>query len=133
MIIDSLISPVLAILDKVVPDQGEKARLAHEIATLAERQAHEIAQEQIRVNRTEAASHSIFVAGWRPAVGWICALGLGFNFLCVPAGNFFLTLNGSGVLIPALDVSQMMPILMGMLGLGAYRSFEKVKGVSREK
>ena len=131
--IDALIGPVMGLLDKIIPDPTEKARLAHEIATLAERQAHEIAKSQIEVNRTEAASSSMFVAGWRPAVGWICAFGLGFNFICVPIGNFVLAVNGSDIAIPALDVSEMMPVLMGMLGLGAYRTFEKTRGVSREK
>lgn len=131
--IDALIGPVMGLLDKIIPDPTEKARLAHEIATLAERQAHEIAKSQIEVNRTEAASSSMFVAGWRPAVGWICAFGLGFNFICVPIGNFVLAVNGSDIAIPALDVSEMMPVLMGMLGLGAFRTFEKTRGVSREK
>lgn len=131
--IDALIGPVMGLLDKIIPDPTEKARLAHEIATLAERQAHEIAKSQIEVNRTEAASSSMFVAGWRPAVGWICAFGLGFNFICVPIGNFVLAVNGSVIAIPALDVSEMMPVLMGMLGLGAFRTFEKTRGVSREK
>ena len=129
--IELLINPITSLLDKFIPDADEKAKLAHEIATLAERQAHEIAKAQIEVNRTEAASGSLFVSGWRPAVGWICASGLGFNFLVVPLGNFYLTVSGSTILIPALDLSQMMPVLLGMLGLGAYRSFEKVKGVAR--
>jgi hypothetical protein len=131
--INALIGPVMGLLDKIIPDPAEKARLAHEIATLAERQAHEIAKSQIEVNRTEAASSSMFVAGWRPAVGWICAAGLGFNFICVPLGNFALSISGSVIAIPSLDVSEMMPVLMGMLGLGAFRTFEKTRGVSREK
>jgi hypothetical protein len=131
--INALIGPVMGLLDKIIPDPAEKARLAHEIATLAERQAHEIAKSQIEVNRTEAASSSMFVAGWRPAVGWICAAGLGFNFICVPLGNFALSITGSVIAIPSLDVSEMMPVLMGMLGLGAFRTFEKTRGVSREK
>jgi hypothetical protein len=131
--IEALIGPVMGLLDKIIPDPTEKARLAHEIATLAERQAHEIAKAQIEVNNTEASSSSMFVAGWRPAVGWICAVGLGFNFICVPIGNFVLAVNGSPIVIPALDVSEMMPVLMGMLGLGAYRTFEKTKGVARDK
>ena len=131
--IDILIAPVTKLLDKFIPDADEKARLAFEISTLAEKQAHELAKAQIEVNRTEASSSSMFVAGWRPAVGWICAMGLGFNFICVPLGNFVLALNESTIIIPALDVSEMMPVLMGMLGLGAYRTFEKTRGVARDK
>jgi hypothetical protein len=130
---ETLISPISTLLDKIIPDADERNRLAHEIATLAERQAHEIAKEQIKTNQVEAAHKSLFVAGWRPATGWICASGLGFNFIVVPLGNFYLALFDHGVVIPSLDLSQMMPVLMGMLGLGAYRTFEKTKGVSREQ
>lgn len=129
--IELLIAPVTKLLDKFIPDADEKARLAHEIATLAERQAHEIARAQIEVNQQEAAHKSLFVAGWRPATGWICASGLGFNYIVVPLGNFTITVMGYETLIPALDLSQMLPVLMGMLGLGAYRTFEKTKGVAR--
>jgi hypothetical protein len=133
MIWETLISPISTLLDKVIPDADERNRLAHEIATLAERQAHEIAKEQIKTNQVEAAHKSLFVAGWRPATGWICASGLGFNYIVVPLGNFYLALSGNNVVIPNLDLSQMLPVLMGMLGLGAYRTFEKTKGVSREQ
>lgn len=130
---ETLISPISTLLDKVIPNADERNRLAHEIATLAERQAHEIAKEQIKTNQVEASHKSLFVAGWRPATGWICASGLGFNFIIVPLGNFYLALFDHGVVIPSLDLSQMMPVLMGMLGLGAFRTYEKTKGVSREK
>lgn len=128
-----LISPVTKLLDKVIPDADERYRLAHEIATLAERQAHEIAKEQIKTNQVEAAHRSLFVAGWRPGAGWICVSGLGFNYIVVPLGNFYLALSGSSVIIPSLDLSEMMPVLMGMLGLGAYRTYEKTKSVAREQ
>ena len=130
---ETLISPISTLLDKIIPDADERHRLAHEIATLAERQAHEIAKEQIKTNQVEASHKSLFVAGWRPATGWICASGLGFNFIVVPLGNFYLALFDHGVVIPSLDLSQMMPVLMGMLGLGAFRTYEKTKGVSREQ
>lgn len=131
MVLEMLIGPIASLLDKFIPDADEKARLAHEIATLAERQAHEIAKAQIEVNKAEAGSSSLFVSGWRPAVGWVCVSGLGFNFLVVPLGNFYLSVTNQQILIPTLDLSQMMPVLLGMLGLGAYRTFEKAKGVAR--
>jgi hypothetical protein len=130
--LELLINPITGLLDKFIPDADEKARLAHEIATLAERQAHEIAKAQIAVNNTEAAHKSLFVAGWRPATGWICASGLGFNYIVVPLGNFYLAVSGNSIIIPSLDLSEMLPVLMGMLGLGAYRTYEKTKKVARE-
>lgn len=132
MVLEMLIGPIAGLLDKFIPDADEKARLAHEIATLAERQAHEIAKAQIAVNNTEAAHKSLFVAGWRPATGWICASGLGFNYIVVPLGNFYLAVSGNSIVIPSLDLSEMLPVLMGMLGLGAYRTYEKTKKVARE-
>ena len=128
-----LVSAIVPLLERVIPDKSEASRLAHEIATLTERQAHEIAKAQIEVNRTEAGHKSLFVAGWRPATGWICASGLGFNYIVVPLGNFALAISGDNTIIPSLDLSQMLPVLMGMLGLGAFRTYEKTKSVAREQ
>jgi hypothetical protein len=129
--LDKLIGPISTLLDKVIPDADERHRLAFEISTLAEKQAHEIAQAQIAVNREEATSHSIFVAGWRPMVGWVCCAGLAANYLLVPVCNFILTITESPITVPPLDLSEMMPVLLGMLGLGSLRTWEKTKGVAR--
>ena len=129
--LDKLIGPISTLLDKVIPDADERHRLAFEISTLAEKQAHEIAQAQIAVNREEATSHSIFVAGWRPMVGWVCCAGLASNYLLVPVCNFILTITESPITVPPLDLSEMMPVLLGMLGLGGLRTWEKTKGVAR--
>lgn len=131
--LELLVQPISSLLDKFIPDADERNRLAHEISTMAERHAHELAKAQIEVNKEEAKSSSMFVAGWRPAVGWICATGMGFNFICVPLGSFVCAISGVDIHFTPLDLSQMMPVLMGMLGLGAMRSFEKTKGVARDK
>ena len=131
--IESLIAPVTGLLDKFIEDKDQKAALAHEISTMAERHAQELAKGQIEVNKMEAASSSMFVAGWRPAVGWICALGFASNFILIPMANFALALASIDVQIPMIDTTQMMPVLMGMLGLGTLRTVEKVRKVSREQ
>jgi hypothetical protein len=100
---------------------------------MAERHAQELAKAQIAVNQKEAAHKSLFVAGWRPAVGWVCVLGMASNFMVIPLANFALALAESTVVVPILDLTQMMPVLMGMLGLGAMRTMEKTKGVQRER
>ena len=123
-IIKALIDPVSGILDKFVPDADTKAKLAHEIATMAERHAQEIALAQIAVNKEEAKGNW-FQAGWRPATGWVCVLGFLVNFLVAPLAE------GFGFHIPQADTSTMLPVLMGMLGLGGLRTFEKHKGVSK--
>jgi|TARA_R100001510_G_C7477808_1_gene91166 hypothetical protein len=131
-ILGSLLEPATKLLDKVIEDKDQKNALAHEIATMAERHAQELAKGQLEVNKTEAAHKSLFVAGWRPFIGWICGVAMLANFLLIPMANFVLDLSGSTNTIPLIELETMMPVLMGMLGLGAMRSFEKVKKVSRE-
>ena len=118
----SLVNVVAPILDKFVPDADERNKLAHEIATMAERHAQEIALAQIEVNKVEAQG-DWFRAGWRPATGWVCVLGFAVNFLVVPIAS------GFGLDIPQADVGTMMPVLLGMLGLGGMRTMEKTKGM----
>jgi hypothetical protein len=132
-VIESLIGPVAGLLDKFIEDKDQKNALAHQIATMSERHAQELAKGQLEVNKAEAASASLFVAGWRPAVGWVCVLGMASNFVLIPMVNFILALVESTVTVPLIDTSTMMPVLLGMLGLGAMRSAEKIKKVSREK
>lgn len=131
--LQSLIGPVAGLLDKFIEDKDAKNALAHEISTMAERHAQDLAKGQLEVNKAEAVSASLFVAGWRPAVGWVCVLGMASNFVLIPMGNFVLALVDSTITIPLIDTSTMMPVLLGMLGLGAMRSVEKIKQVSREK
>jgi CheY-like chemotaxis protein len=131
-LISSLIGPVSDILDKVVTDKDLKEKLSHDIATMAERHAHEVVKAQIEVNKTEAQHHSMFVAGWRPAIGWVCCLGMAGNFLIIPFVNMALELLETGVVVPMIELDLMMPVLMGMLGLGAMRTVEKVKKVDRK-
>tara|TARA_R100000426_G_scaffold84991_1_gene64541 strand:+ start:397 stop:819 length:423 start_codon:yes stop_codon:yes gene_type:complete len=125
-ILGSLIGPATQLLDKVIEDKDQKNALAHEIATMAERHAQELAKGQLEVNKVEAAHHSIFVSGWRPCIGWVCALGLLYN-------TILSNILGIWVEVPEIDTTLLVPVMMGMLGLGAMRSYEKVQGVSREK
>jgi len=129
----SLIGPVTGLLDKFIEDKDVKNKLAHDLSTMAERHAQDLAKGQLEVNKTEAAHKSLFVAGWRPAVGWTCCLGMASNFLVIPIANFVLAITGSAIVVPLLDTGEMMPVLMGMLGLGAMRTYEKKQGVQRDK
>lgn len=125
-ILGSLIGPATQLLDKVIEDKDQKNALAHKIATMAEEHAQELAKGQLEVNKVEAAHHSIFVSGWRPCIGWVCALGLLYN-------TILSNILGIWVEVPEIDTTLLVPVMMGMLGLGAMRSYEKVQGVSREK
>ena len=129
--IQALIGPVTGLLDKFVEDKDQKAKLAHEIATMAEKHAHESAMAQVEVNKAEAQHRSIFVAGWRPFIGWTCGVALAYNYVLQPILIFILAQTGHLMNLPALDLNEIMPVLMGMLGLGGLRTFEKYKGVSK--
>ena len=129
--IDKLIGPVTGLLDKFIPDADTKAKLAHEIATMSQKYAQEIAKGQMAINEVEAASSSLMVSGWRPFIGWTCGLGMFGNFITIPFSNFVLALLELDIVIPLVPLETMMPVLMGMLGLGAMRTYEKKSGVSK--
>lgn len=122
--IQALIPAATELIGKFITDKDQQAELAHEIATMAERHAQEIALAQIAVNREEAKGNW-FQSSWRPATGWVCVTGLAVNFLVAPiAGGF-------GVVVPQADMSVMMPLLFGLLGIAGMRSFDKAKGTSK--
>jgi hypothetical protein len=122
---------VTGLLDKFIPDADTKAKLAHEVATMAEEHAQEIAKGQMEINAVEAANSNVFVSGWRPFIGWTCGLGMFGNFITIPFSNFVLALFEVDIVIPLVPLETMMPVLMGMLGLGAMRTYEKKSGVSK--
>ncbi len=128
MILDKLIQPVANILDKFVADKDLKAKLQHELETAI----HSANLAQLEVNKAEAAHKSVFVAGWRPFVGWVCGVALSYHFILAPLLQFSFALAGMDQELPEFDFSQLSTVLMGMLGLGGLRTFEKMKGVSRE-
>ena len=117
-IVASLVGPVTGLLDKFIEDKDQKNALAHEIATMSERHAHEALKGQLEINKMEAAHKSLFVAGWRPAIGWICALGLLYNTIIANIISIW-------VAVPEVDTTLLVPVMMGMLGLGAMRSYMK--------
>ena len=131
-LLGKLVEPVSNVLDKVVEDKDQKARLAHEIATMAERHAQELAKGQIDINKEEAKSRNIFIAGWRPFVGWTCGLALFWHFLGLPV-TLFITgwFSLQHPPLPEFDMQSLMTVLLGMLGLGGMRTFEKFKGITK--
>ena len=125
-ILTSLIGPVTGLLDMFIEDKDKKNAIAFELSTMAEKHAQELAKGQLAVNQTEAAHKSLFVAGWRPAIGWICGFALLYSTIISPILGIWFT-------VPPVDGSLLTSVLMGMLGLGAMRTAEKFKGVQREK
>jgi len=127
----ALIGPVTSLLDKFIEDKDQKNKLAHEISTMADKHLHEVAKSQIEVNKEEAKSRHWWIAGWRPACGWICTLAMGYHFIIQPFLIFFLALFGLKMEIPTFDMETLMTVLLGMLGLGGLRSFEKHKKLTK--
>jgi hypothetical protein len=128
----ALIGPITGLLDKFVEDKDQKNALAHEIATMSEKHAQELALSQIEVNKAEAASGSIFKGGWRPFIGWVCGFAFAYHFIVQPILIFGSAAAGISLPpLPEFDMSQMMPVLLGMLGLGGLRTFEKQKGITK--
>ena len=132
-ILNALIGPVTGLLDKFIEDKDQKSALAHEIATMSQKYAQESVLAQLEVNKVEAAHKTLFVAGWRPFIGWTCGLGMFGNFITIPFSNFVLALLEYDIVIPLVPLETMMPVLMGMLGLGAMRTYEKKNSVHRDK
>lgn len=126
------------LIDRFFPDPGKKAEAqlkllemqqTGELAELAA--ATDLAKFQIQTNIEEAKSTNWFVAGWRPAIGWICGIAFGYTYILHPIFSALVFAFGSEIMIqhfsllPKLDMGEMMPVLFGMLGLGAYRTYEK--------
>ena len=134
--IASLVSAILPcvtyIIGRFLPEDKEaRAKAEREIEQQLSTHLAKIDIAQLEINKAEAAHRSIFVAGWRPFVGWTCGIALAWTYVGVPILQFTLAQTGHLIDLPALDMSQMMPVLMGMLGLGGLRSFEKFKGISK--
>ena len=123
-ILSALIGPATDLAGKFIQDKDAAAKMAHELATLADKQAQQAMLAQIEVNKAEAAGNW-FQASWRPLCGYVCVLGLAVNFLISPIAA------GFGFMVPQADMSVMMPVLTGMLGLASMRSYEKVKRVAK--
>lgn len=133
-----LIPAISTVIDKIFPDAGEAAKAKAEMYELqmqgefkqleAELQ---ISLGQIAINQEEAKSHSLFVSGWRPAVGWVCVFGLTYSFFLQPLLTWASTIFTISA-PPVLDLGSLITLLGGMLGLGGLRTMEKVKKVHRK-
>lgn len=133
----SLIPVFTQLLDKILPDKGAADAAKLELLKMA--QQGELAQinadvsiatAQAETNKIEAASASLWVSGWRPGVGWCCALAVAFKFIGGPALFMIAQAVGHPVELPVIETSELWPLLLGMLGLGGLRTIEKVKGAA---
>ena len=119
------------LLDKIIPDKDAQEKAQAELVRAAQDQDFQKAIGQLEVNKIEAASTNWWVAGWRPAVGWVCVVGLCYNFLIYPLLTWAVAAFALGFTPPPLLSDNLMELVLGMLGLGALRTVEKWQGVAR--
>ena len=130
--LQTLIGPVTGLLDKFIPDADQKAKLAHEIATMSEKHHQEALLAQLEINKAEAQSGSIFKGGWRPAVGWTCAIAFMYHFILKDLIIFGCAIAGVELPdMPDFDMGTLLTVLGGMLGIGGLRTYEKQKGLTK--
>lgn len=135
-VFELIAGPVLKVIDKLIPDPQAKAQAQIELLRLQQAgefkeldAALEMARSQTAINTEEAKSASLFVSGWRPAVGWCCVAIFAANYIGVPMLAWVSPLVNIPP-PPRLEIGEILPVLLGMLGLGGLRTAEKVKGVS---
>ena len=128
MIANSVIGVAGKILDKFVEDKDLKMKLEHEL----KRELHDANLAQIDVNKEQAKNPSLFVSGARPAIMWVCALGLLMSFFIMPLAEWATAIRYPEVKLPDLNTGELMTLTLSLLGLGGLRSFEKSKGVARD-
>ena len=127
-IAEAVVGVVDNVLDKFVEDKDLRAKLNHELKT----QVQQANMAQIEVNKTQASHPSIFVAGARPAIMWICALGLGWQFILAPISSWIIITWYPMVTLPVLETGELTSLVLALLGLGGMRTAEKWKGVQRD-
>lgn len=130
--VPAMVTAAASILDKIIPDKDARDKAAHEIAMEFAKQESAQLQNQADINKVEAANSSIFVSGWRPFLGWSCGAGFAWQVFGQPVFSFFFTLitkNAPPVI--AIPEDMIMPMLWALLGVGAMRSFDKLKGTSK--
>lgn len=131
--------PVLgSVLDRIFPDPTVAAAAKVQVMEMAQRgelaqldAELKLATGQMEVNKAEAASGDAFSSRWRPFIGWVCGIGCAWNWIGLPIAVFAMAAIGHPVDLRPADISEMMPLLLGMLGIGGMRSFDKLKGTTK--
>ena len=131
MLFDAALSEGLKIINKWIPDKDAHAKAVAEYNAAMLAADTQLAIAQTEVNKVEASNSNLFVSGWRPAIGWVCGIALLYHFILQPMITFLCALFGHAVQLPIFNMDALNTILMGMLGLGSMRSFEKIKGVTK--
>jgi len=131
-LIKGALGPILDGVLKLIPDKNARAAAKEQFEAQILVAMTGLVQGQLAINQKEAEHGSIFVAGWRPAIGWICGSALGWNYIVQPIITWAAFISGVDLAdAPRLDSAELTTILLGMLGLGGLRTYEKRLGVAR--
>ncbi len=131
-LIQSLIGPVIGPLLDRIPNANERARAKEDAEAQLLAAFNQASLAQTRINEIEAGHRSIFVAGWRPFIGWVCGAGIMWSFLVQPIAAWAVAMWGSpGATLPVISTDGLYQLVLAMLGMGGLRTFEKLKGVAR--
>jgi len=126
-----LLPKVVEILDKVIPDKDAAQKAAQAVVDKVVDLTAQSDGRQAEINKIEAGSDSLFVSGWRPAIGWICAVALAYSYVLVPLVMYASFVIGKPLPKPPVLDANLWELMFGLLGLAGIRTYEKVKGVAR--
>jgi hypothetical protein len=130
-VITALLPALGTLIDRLIPDRAAAERAKAEMEQQLVTAANQAALAQVEVNKIEAAHSSVFVAGWRPSIGWVCAAGLAWAFVLAPIASWALVVLGIKADLPAIHTDYLLELVLAMLGIGGLRTFEKLRGVAR--
>ncbi len=130
-IVTALVPALGTLVDRLIPDRAAAEKAKAEMEAALVKASNEAALAQVEVNKIEAGHSSVFVAGWRPAIGWVCAAGLAWAFVLAPVASWALVVLGIKAELPAIQFDHLFELVLAMLGIGGLRTFEKLRGVAR--
>ena len=131
-ILTALIPALGTLVDRLIPDRAAAERAKADMEAALVKAANDAALAQVEVNKIEAGHGSVFVAGWRPAIGWVCAAALAWAFIVAPIASWGMAVFGLRETLPAIGTDNLFELVLAMLGLGGLRTFEKLRGVARQ-
>jgi roadblock/LC7 domain-containing protein len=130
-LVPALLPALGTLIDRLIPDKAEAEKARNQLEAQLVTAANAAAMAQVEVNKIEAAHSSVFVAGWRPSIGWVCAAGLAWAFVLAPITSWALMVLSIKAELPAIQFDHLFELVLAMLGIGGLRTFEKLRGVAR--
>lgn len=133
-ILKPLVGPVVDKLLNFIPDPNARAKAKEDFEKELLQIVANADKQQAEINKVEAAHASLFVAGWRPFIGWIGGFAIMYAYIGHPFLSWgLLVFDNTLPVLPTIETDMIFQLILGMLGMGGLRTFEKVKGVARKK